>query len=221
MRVGLAILVAAGLAVLLPRLALAFFTFPSADDYCIVVETRRDGFWYMQVHSYLTWTGRYSAVFLESIVSQFDIVDVYPWFAVTTILATLAAIRAAIAAILDHQISRLRVTAIAVVVAAVVIGGLPSTSRLSTGCPERHRISGDSSPTCCGCLCSSARRRPEEDVAGTRGGDGCWSSWQSLPQGSTNRPPGLFWGDLEADESHWINVCVAQYYGFSGVRFRL
>jgi hypothetical protein len=37
----------------------------------------------------------------------------------------------------------------------------------------------------------------------------------------TVRPAGLFWGDLEADESLWINVCVANYYGLQGVRSRL
>ena len=63
---------------LLPRIALTFYAYPSADDFCIVNETRDDGFWYMQLHSYLTWTGRYSAVFLESITSQFDLIDGYP-----------------------------------------------------------------------------------------------------------------------------------------------
>jgi hypothetical protein len=37
----------------------------------------------------------------------------------------------------------------------------------------------------------------------------------------TVRPPGLFWGDVEPDASHWINVCVANYYGVRGVRSRL
>jgi hypothetical protein len=126
LRAILAILVAAAMAVLLPRLALAFFAYPSADDYCIVVETRQDGFWYMQVHSYLTWTGRYSAVFLESIVSQFDLAAVYRWFAAATIVATIAALRALVAALFEHDLSRARITAIAVIAAAVVAGGLPS-----------------------------------------------------------------------------------------------
>ena len=126
MRAVLAILVAAATAVLLPRLALAFFAYPSADDYCIVVETRQDGFWYMQVHSYLTWTGRYSAVFLESIVSQFDIAAIYPWFAALTIVATLVSVPMLVAALLEKAVSGVRITAIATIVAAVVVGGLPS-----------------------------------------------------------------------------------------------
>ena len=48
----------------------------------------------MQLHSYLTWTGRYSAVFLESLISQFDLIDGYPWVALLTLLMTLAAIHA-------------------------------------------------------------------------------------------------------------------------------
>src|SRR5688572_7805282 len=119
---GLAILVAAALAVLLPRVALAFFAFPSADDYCIVVETRQDGFWYMQVHSYLTWTGRYTAVFLESILSQFDIAAMYPWFALSTILATFAGVWAVVAALSGNETSRLRVIGISAVTTAVFVG---------------------------------------------------------------------------------------------------
>jgi hypothetical protein len=37
----------------------------------------------------------------------------------------------------------------------------------------------------------------------------------------TVRPSGLFWGDVEPDESHWINICVANYYGLRGVRSRV
>jgi hypothetical protein len=125
-RAVLAILVAAAMAVLLPRLALAFFAYPSADDYCIVFETRQNGFWYMQVHSYLMWTGRYSAVFLESILSQVDIASVYPWFAALTILATLASIRMLVATLFAKAVSSIRITAIATIVTAVVVVGLPS-----------------------------------------------------------------------------------------------
>ena len=112
---------------LLPRIALTFYAYPSADDFCIVNETRDDGFWYMQLHSYLTWTGRYSAVFLESIISQFDLIDGYPWVALLTLLMTFAAIHALVASVVWTNMSRLRVAAISLTVAAVFIGGLPST----------------------------------------------------------------------------------------------
>ena len=112
---------------LLPRIALTFYAYPSADDFCIVNETRDDGFWYMQLHSYLTWTGRYSAVFLESIISQFDLIDGYPWVALLTLLMTFAAIHALVASVIGTDMSRLRVAAISLTVAAVFIGGLPST----------------------------------------------------------------------------------------------
>jgi hypothetical protein len=32
------------------------------------------------------------------------------------------------------------------------------------------------------------------------------------------RPDGLFWGGIDADERHWINGCVASYYGLRSVR---
>jgi hypothetical protein len=35
------------------------------------------------------------------------------------------------------------------------------------------------------------------------------------------RPPGLFWGDVESDETHWINICVAKFYRLASVRPRL
>jgi len=35
------------------------------------------------------------------------------------------------------------------------------------------------------------------------------------------KPAGLFWGDVELDESHWINVCVAKYYRLRSVRARM
>ena len=113
----LALLIGAAVA-LLPRVALTFYTFPSTDDYCIVAETRDAGFWYMQVHSYLTWTGRYSAVFLESIISQFDLIAGYPWFALLTLLLTLASIHALVASVIGNELSHLRVTVIALTAAA-------------------------------------------------------------------------------------------------------
>lgn len=41
-----------------------------------------------------------------------------------------------------------------------------------------------------------------------------------LVNGMYWRPRGLFTGDLQPDESHWINVCVARYYGPRSVRTR-
>ena len=125
--VAILVALAGALVALLPRLALTFYTFPSADDYCIVAEQRDDGFWYMQVHSYLTWTGRYSAVFLESLTSLFDLIRSYPWVALLTLLMTLAAVHALVASVIGSDVSRRRVAALSLIVSAVYIGGLPST----------------------------------------------------------------------------------------------
>ena len=32
------------------------------------------------------------------------------------------------------------------------------------------------------------------------------------------RPVGLYWGGLDEDAGHWINSCVASYYGVGSVR---
>jgi hypothetical protein len=32
------------------------------------------------------------------------------------------------------------------------------------------------------------------------------------------QPVGLFWGDIQPDDEHWINTCVARYYGLGSVR---
>jgi hypothetical protein len=32
------------------------------------------------------------------------------------------------------------------------------------------------------------------------------------------KPSGLFSGDIQPDETHWINSCVATYYGLGSVR---
>ena len=34
------------------------------------------------------------------------------------------------------------------------------------------------------------------------------------------KPRGLFWGDIQPEETHWINTCVATYYGLGSVRTR-
>jgi hypothetical protein len=32
------------------------------------------------------------------------------------------------------------------------------------------------------------------------------------------KPDNLFWGAIQPDEGHWINSCVASYYGLASVR---
>jgi len=110
---------------LVPLLALALYAFPSADDYCLAVEVRK-GFWQMQSHSYLSWTGRYTATFLQGALSQWDLASVYPWFCMATVVATLLAFRASIATVCRSAASSPQFTVAAVVGAAVFVGGLPS-----------------------------------------------------------------------------------------------
>jgi hypothetical protein len=37
----------------------------------------------------------------------------------------------------------------------------------------------------------------------------------------TVKPSGLFWGDIQSDSGHWINTCVAKYFGLTAVRTRM
>jgi Family of unknown function (DUF6056) len=119
------LLLTGALVSLLPLLALALYAFPSADDYCLAVEVRK-GFWRMQWHSYLSWTGRYTATFLQAAPSQWDLASVYPWFCLATLLATIATIRASIATICRRAASSRQFTVTAAVGAAVFVGRLPS-----------------------------------------------------------------------------------------------
>ena len=80
----------------------------------------------MQSHSYLSWTGRYTATFLQGALSQWDLARVYPWFCLATLVATLLAFRAAIATLYGSAASSLQVTVAAAVGAAVFVGRLPS-----------------------------------------------------------------------------------------------
>lgn len=121
----LLILLTAATVSLVPLLVLGLYAFPSADDYCLAVEVRK-GFWYMQLHSYLSWTGRYTATFFQGALSQWDLASVYPWFCVATLVATVLAFRATISAVSGRAASSYQFTVAAAVGAAAYSGKLPS-----------------------------------------------------------------------------------------------
>lgn len=121
------ILIAGALASVVPQAALAFYAFPSADDYCIAVPLR-DGFWQAQAFWYTEWTGRYAALFVQSVAVQWDLAQAYRWFPLMTLAGTGLAIRAVVGALLFDVERRQRRAAITALVAfAVFAGGLPST----------------------------------------------------------------------------------------------
>jgi hypothetical protein len=80
----------------------------------------------MQWHSYVSWTGRYTATLLQAALSQWDLASVYPWFCLATLLATLVTFRASIATICRRAASSSQFTVAAAVGAAVFVGRLPS-----------------------------------------------------------------------------------------------
>ena len=126
-RLTVLIILTGALISLTPVLALTLYPFPSADDYCLAVEVRK-GFWYMQSHTYLFWTGRYTSIFLQAVLSQWDLATIYPWFCLLTVVATLLAARAAIRALCPRDTSRLGLTAAAATATVVFIGRLPSAT---------------------------------------------------------------------------------------------
>ena len=125
-RIPLLILLGGAIISLLPLLALAMYAFPSADDYCLAVDVRK-GFWRMQSDFYLSWTGRYSGIFLQAVLGQWDLARVYPWFCGATLVATVLSCGALIGTVGTSRASRLQITAAGAVATAVFVGGLPST----------------------------------------------------------------------------------------------
>jgi hypothetical protein len=110
---------------MLPLFALALYAFPSADDYCVAVQTH-NGFWQMQVDSYLLWTGRYTAMFLLAVLSQWDLATLYPWVSTITVAATFVSFRALIGAVGPSDAPRLWSATVGAIATAIFAGSLPS-----------------------------------------------------------------------------------------------
>src|SRR5687768_6751243 len=127
-RVAGGLLIAGALASLLPQLVLAFYAFPSADDYCVAVPPR-DGFWRAQAFWYSSFTGRYTEMFVESLITRWELSRIYPWFILTTFAGTGLAIRAVVSSAMsgDDACRRARVNVVTLVALALFAGGLPST----------------------------------------------------------------------------------------------
>lgn len=125
LRPPLWILLAAATISLLPFLALAQYAFPSADDYCLAVAAR-EGFWRMQSNFFLSWTGRYTAIATQTVLSRWELSALYPWFCSVTLLATLGAFATPIRAICPRRTPWLSIATAAAVAVAVVLTRLPS-----------------------------------------------------------------------------------------------
>jgi hypothetical protein len=110
---------------MLPLFALALYAFPSADDYCVAAETH-NGFWQMQVDSYLLWTGRYTAMFLLAVLSQWDLATPYPWVSTITLAATLVSFRAVIGSLWPSDAPSLWPATVGAIATSIFAGSLPS-----------------------------------------------------------------------------------------------
>lgn len=126
-RVPLLILLVAASTSLFPFFGLALYAFPAADDYCLAVEAAGQGLWQAQSFFYSSWTGRYTAMGAQLLLSQWDLASVYPWFCLATVTATLFAFHVVIGAVWRHDApGRLLHATAAAVATAVFLGRLPS-----------------------------------------------------------------------------------------------
>ena len=82
----------------------------------------------MQSDFYLSWTGRYTAIAIQTLISQADLPTVYPWVCSMTLLGTFVAFRAIMGAIWPPETPRLNLVAAATVGIAVLNGRLPSST---------------------------------------------------------------------------------------------
>ena len=81
-------LVLSSLSVLLVMTGLAFFTFPSADDFCFSNLVKDKGvLGYLSYH-YNNWNGRYASVFLLSSFFSYDFIKYYPFLAIAVLILT-------------------------------------------------------------------------------------------------------------------------------------
>lgn len=124
-RLPLLILLAGAVVSLVPLLALAWYAFPSADDYCYAVEAHT-GWWHLQKETYLSISGRYTSTLLLGTLSQWDLSSEYAWFCLATLVATFLAFRGLIAAVGGGDTPGLQLTVAAAVATAVLVGMLPS-----------------------------------------------------------------------------------------------
>lgn len=67
-----------------PFLYISQFNHPSADDYCIAVKAKEEGFWYAQSILYTNWSGRFFSTFITSVgplyFNSFFLVKIIPLF---------------------------------------------------------------------------------------------------------------------------------------------
>ncbi|WP_229215094.1 hypothetical protein [Dyadobacter bucti] len=62
----LILLILAFSTLLLPFIAVSFFTFPSTDDYCHTLAVKDLGYWGYQEHYWKTWSGRYTGTLISA-----------------------------------------------------------------------------------------------------------------------------------------------------------
>jgi len=112
---------------LIPVLSLSLSAFPSADDYCLAVESLK-GPLQMQILMYREWTGRFTSSLLQALLSRWDLAGIYPWFCAATLAATASALYAFVAVVVRCELSRTQIAVVTLVAMAVLLDGMPSVT---------------------------------------------------------------------------------------------
>ena len=71
--------------IILLFLGLAFFSYPSSDDYCFANRCAENGFWPAQMIWYQGWTGRYTYIFAGSLFGRESILEKGGYFLIPII----------------------------------------------------------------------------------------------------------------------------------------
>ena len=107
-------------------LALAQYTYPSADDFFYATVPEAKGFLSFQQYFYVNWCGRYMATLILSAIGQLSLVHAYPFFSLLVFAGTLFGFASLAAALLRRSLYGLIPWGIAVVACVVYLGQIPS-----------------------------------------------------------------------------------------------
>lgn len=111
-------------------LALSFFAYPSADDFCLAVKVRQLGFGGAQAYWYNNWTGRYvSTAAIGAFVAGGDLVESYRFAPIGVLLLTLASFAFLVWSLGRDQHSRRVVLLAAGVMTVLFVAGMPDPAQ--------------------------------------------------------------------------------------------
>ena len=129
-KVLIGILAFAVIAVLVLFIALSFFDYPSADDFCYAAKARQFGFIGAQAFWYEHWSGRYTLNFAYTAFSlSGDIFKIYHYPPIILLISTWLGFSFLTAKIAQGHVSKASVLLIGVVCTVLFISGTPNIAQ--------------------------------------------------------------------------------------------